>query len=450
MAEFSLQEVLASTGGTASSNRNISFGGVSTDTRTIQPGSLFIALVGENFDGHDYLESAVAKGATGVVVSCSDGFFPDNVVVVLVRDTRRAFQDIARHYRQRFSIPVIAITGSNGKTTTKDMTAAVLSSKLQTLKTEANFNNEIGLPQTLLRLDSSHQVAVVEMGMRGKGEISELAAIALPSIGVITTVGETHVELLGSVEAIAAAKAELVEAIAPAGTIILNGDNPQVRAMAGKTCAKVVFFGLENADVYATNIKTTEEGLTFECCWPHTCFTVKMAAFGRHNVYNALAAIAIGRELGLTPGDICQGLLTFAPDAMRLHVQTINKYRVINDTYNASPLSMTASLDALKDIADGRTIAVLGDMLELGSIGVAAHRQVGEKLIENQIDFVVTVGELAKHIAFTVSDAGRYAKSCTDHESARQVLKLLLQPGDTVLLKGSRGMKMEQLLDVFS
>lgn len=451
MAEFSLQEVLAATGGTASGNSNVTFCGISTDTRTIQPGNLFIALSGENFDGHSYLDSAVAKGATGVVVSRSDVEIPDNAVVVTVPNTLRALQDIARYHRQRFTIPVIAITGSNGKTTTKDMTAAVLSSKLHVLKTEANYNNEIGLPQTLLRLDSSHQVAVVEMGMRGKGEISDLAAIALPSIGVVTTVGETHVELLGSVEAIAAAKAELVESIPPTGTIILNGDNPQVRAMAEKTSVKVVFFGLENADIYATNIKKAEQGLTFDCCWPQkTCFSVDLPAFGRHNVYNALAAIAIGKEVGLTASEICQGLSTFTPDAMRLHVQTIGKYRVINDTYNASPLSMAASIDALKDIADGRTIAVLGDMLELGSIGVAAHRKIGEKLIEKQIDLVVTVGELARHIGLAVIEADRCAKSYTDHEDARQALKLLLQPGDTILLKGSRGMKMEQLLDAFS
>ena len=449
MAEFSLREVVVATGGVASGEMNIQFCAVSTDTRTIQPGSLFIALTGERFDGYDYIDNAIEKGATGVIVSR----MIDNpgVISIIVRDTKRALQDLACYHRQRYDIPVIGITGSNGKTTTKDMTAAVLAARLRTLKTEANFNNEIGLPQTLLRLDSSHQVAVVEMGMRGKGEIRELAAIALPSLAVITTVGETHIELLGSVENIAKAKAELVESIAANGTVVLNSDNPHVRAMAAKTSAKVVFFGLHDADITACNIETNESGMTFDCCHQQVCFPVTLATFGKHNIYNALAAITVGLELGLTTDEVAQGIATFVPDAMRLHVEESNRFRLINDSYNASPLSMIASIEALRDIAaGGRTVAVLGDMLELGNIAVEAHRRIGKKLLESKVDVVVTVGDLAKNIEAEVLAGGGMAVPCENHEAARKVLLELLQPGDTILLKGSRSMKMEKLLDVFN
>lgn len=449
MAEFNLEEVLAATGGSPGAKSDVKFSGVSTDTRTIKPGNIFIALAGEKFDGHDYVDAAIEKGATAIVVSRSVQV-PAGIAAITVNDTKRALQDLARFHRKRFMIPVIGITGSNGKTTTKDMTASVLAARFNTLKTEANFNNEIGLPQTLLRLDAGHQAAVVEMGMRGKGEISELASIALPTLGVVTTVGETHIELLGSVENIAAAKAELVEAIQAGGTVILNGDNQYVREMAAKTQAKAVFFGMQNADISAGNILTTDKGITFDCHCGEQCFRVDLATFGRHNVYNALAAIAVGYELGLTPDEIRRGIAAFKPDAMRLHVETIGHFRVINDSYNASPLSMAASIDALREIAAGRTVAVLGDMLELGEFAVEAHRKIGEKLIEKEINIVVTVGELAGEIAQIAAAAGRKAFACDDHDAARKVLLQILQPGDTVLLKGSRGMKMEKLLDIFA
>lgn len=449
MAKFLLKEVLSATGGNSSGDPMISFNSISTDTRTIQPGSLFIALLGEKFDGHHYIEDAVKNGAVGVIISRKDITVPNGTIDITVADTKRAFQDLARFHRQRFSVPLIAITGSNGKTTTKDMTAAVLSSRLSVLKTLANFNNEIGLPQTLLNLRSDHQAAVVEMGMRGKGEIQVLADIALPTIGVVTTVSETHIELLGSVENIADAKAELVSSIPDSGTVILNGDNILVREMAKKTHAKIVFFGMNDADITATDIVQTEAGISFDCCWKTQRFRVNLATFGRHNIYNALAAIAVGRELGLTPNEICSGIALFAADDMRMHVQTIGKYRVINDAYNASPLSMAAAIDVLKDIGTGRTVAVLGDMLELGDLAPEAHRKIGEKLVDRHIDLVLTVGRLSEYIIQTTQTAGIPAIACNNHEAARQALRELLQPGDTVLLKGSRGMKMEQLLDVF-
>ena len=298
MADFSLTEVLKATGGRlAGTFGGKLFKGVSTDTRTIQPGSLFIALAGERFDGHEFAAQAAAKGAAGVIVSRPVDV-PAGIAVIEVQNTRTALQDLARFHRQRYTIPVVAVTGSNGKTTTKDMVAAVLASRFNVLKTEANFNNEIGLPLTLLKLAPSHDVAVVEMGMRARGEIQELTKIALPTVGVVTNVGETHLELLGSIENIAAAKAELVEAIAQDDLVVLNADDPRVCAMQQKTQGRVVLYGMnKGAFVWADNIRTGEAGeliTEFDCCSPRGSFHVVLPTIGLHNVYNALAAIAVG------------------------------------------------------------------------------------------------------------------------------------------------------------
>ncbi len=452
MAEFTVSQVLEATGGalTGVAPRSV-FKGVSTDTRTIKRGNLFVALKGENFDGHDFLLRAVENGAAGVVVSSREAYVPEKTATILVPDTLAALQDLARYHRRRFILPVIGITGSNGKTTTKDMTAAVLSGRLRVLKTQANYNNDIGLPQTLLGLAADHQAAVVEMGMRARGEISRLAAIAAPTVAVITNVGETHVEVLGSVENIAAAKSELVEAIAAGGLVILNADIPLVRAMRAQTAARVVLYGLEpDADVRAENIAAGERDTAFDCVHPGGTFPVTLPAVGKHNVYNALAAITVGLELGLSPGEINAGLATFQASAMRLAIETLGPYTVINDAYNASPLSMQAAIDTLGMVARGRKVAVLGDMLELGEYAASAHSRVGEQLADSGVQVVVTVGEQARHIAAAALEGGvKVAVACAGHDEATEALRKLLRSGDTVLVKGSRGMKMEKMLAVF-
>ena len=455
MADFTLPEVLKATGGRlAAASGGKLFRGISTDTRKLQPGSLFIALVGERFDGHDFIAQAVAKGAAGVIAG-RPVQVPDNVAVIEVADTLAALQALARFHRQRFLIPVIAVTGSNGKTTTKDMLAAVLSSRFNVLKTEANFNNEIGLPLTLLKLEASHEAAVVEMGMRARGEICQLTEIALPTVGVVTNVGETHMEILGSVENIAMAKAELVEAITHNDLVVLNADDPHVRAMETKTEAKVVFYGLQpEAVVRAENISNSgnDELVTkFDCCSPRGSFPVVLHTVGIHNVYNALAAIATGWELGLKPAELQAGIGSFVPGAMRLEVKRYGEYTVINDVYNASPLSMAAALDTLAAMTRGRKIAVLGDMLELGEAAKEAHRRIGRQAAAVGIDIVLTVGELAKHIADAACEDGvKIAQAFAGHQEATLVLRGLLQPGDYILLKGSRGMKMETMLEAFN
>lgn len=459
MAEFTIEEISQAVGDNLGRidqrAATVRFTGVSTDTRSIQPGDLFVALVGEKFDGHDFIAQAVQKGAAGVLVSKSViPALAENMpgAVVTVQDTLLALQQLASFHRSRYSIPVIAVTGSNGKTTTKDMTAAVLSRKYKVLKTEANYNNEIGLPLTLLQLTPAHEAAVVEMGMRGLGEIKELAAIALPDRGIVTNVGETHLELLGSIENIAAAKSELVESIPAGGVVVLNGDNQYVRQMSERSKAKALTYGLTpDSDIWADNINTYENRETvFTCHCLQDIFPVAVPAVGRHNVYNALAAIAMGISLGLNCQEIREGLATFQASGMRFHIEKKADYTLINDAYNASPMSMAAAIATLAEIAGGRKVAVLGDMLELGSIAEEAHRHVGELLVQHKVDIVITVGELAGNIAAAAHDGGvKTVVACENHAQAKEKLQKLLVSNDTILIKGSRGMKMENIVEIF-
>ena len=452
MASFTVAEVLAATQAVLDGAVfQETFSGVSTDTRTLEPGNLFVALSGDRFDGHRFLKQAVKAGAFGVLIgrTATVQDVPAGITVFRATDTLEAFQGLAKFHRQRYTIPVIAITGSNGKTTTKDLTAAILASRWRVLKTEANYNNEIGLPKTLLSLDSVHQAAVVEMGMRGAGQIRALCEIAAPTIGIITNVSETHIELLGSLENIARAKRELVESIPASGTVILNADNSYVLAMREQAVGHIVTYGLGlDADVRAEQIEPGQETTKFVCHTQQGVFAVDLPAIGRHNVYNALAAIAAGLAMGLVPQEIQAGISSFATTAMRLYKIAVGGYTILNDTYNASPASMAAAIDALGSIAVGRRVAVLADMLELGDIAVSAHRQIGEKLANEKIDVLVTVGDLAQHIAAAAKEKGLVvAVACTDHAAAQRELNRLLKPGDTILVKGSRGMKMEQIVE---
>lgn len=451
MADFTAAEVCAATKGLSRGGvEGDRFQGVCTDTRTVQPGNLFIALTGERFDGHEFIKQAIEKGAAGVVISKQEMVLPEGIAVIVVENTLKALQDLAQFNRRRFQIPVIAITGSNGKTTTKDLTAAILASKLRVLKTEANFNNEIGLPRTLLNMTSEHQVAVVEMGMRGPGEIDELTKIAEPTAGIVTNVGETHIELLGSLDNIAAAKAELVEAVPPEGFVALNADNEYVQAMSSKAAGRVILYGIkESCQVQAYQIETEGLHTSFMCRCHGVTFPLSLPMVGLHNVYNTLAAVAVAWELGLRADDIQTGLAHFQPSSMRQQIERVGEYVIINDAYNASPLSMAGAITTLQQVAAGRSIAVLGDMLELGEVAVEAHRRIGQTAGQCGVDAIVTVGPLAAHIAAAAREAGvKEALSYQKHEEAGAALQRMLKPGDTILLKGSRGMKMEKILEM--
>lgn len=451
MAGFTCEEIILATQGCLLvKGLEKSFTGVSTDTRKIRPGELFIPLVGEKYDGHDFIEQAVKNGASGIVISRKDIKVREGVTIFSVKDTLKALQDLARFHRLRFSIPVIAITGSNGKTTTKDMTAAILASRFHVLKTQGNFNNEVGLPLTLLQLDDSHDAAVVEMGMRGLGQIKELADIAMPTIAVVTNVSETHIELLGTLENIATAKGELVEAISQDGVVILNADNSYVARMKDKAKGSVVLYGLHQGLVIAKDIHVNDAALDFTCTTPEWTFKVHIPTVGEHNVYNALAGICVGRALGVTPQEVNEGLASFNGGNMRLQVEKIGDYTVINDAYNASPASMIAAIDALVQVAKDRKIVVLGDMLELGHVALEAHRRVGQKVADSKVDILVTVGQLSAHIVEAAAESGMTSVfACKTHEEAQMTLKKLILPGDTLLIKGSRGMKMENMLNLF-
>ena len=436
------------------------FTDIVTDTRKIVPGALFVALKGERFNGEDFAAQAVEQGAAGVLVGSEYKQQPGEFGATLIKavdDTQLAYQQMAAFWRRKFDIPVIAITGSNGKTTTKDMTAAVLSARFPVLKTQGNFNNEIGMPYTLLQLNDMHRAAVVEIGMRGLGQIAALAPFAAPEIGIVTNVGETHIELLGSIENIAKAKAELVEAIPAGGTVILNNDNPYTAAMKDKAKAgvRIVTFGIDNdADIKAAAL-ISHAGKTFFQCRIGREGEQKQLSIpmlGRHNVSNALAAVAAGHVLGLTAEQIAEGLESLEMTGMRFECKRIGAYNIINDAYNASPMSMEASLTTLKEIAADkgkRSIAVLGDMLELGHVAVAAHQKVGQQAAAAGVCGLITLGEMGREIARGAREAGLEAVYSFDtHEEAAAKLRELLQPEDTILFKGSRGMKMETIIDL--
>ncbi|MBO8168064.1 MAG: UDP-N-acetylmuramoyl-tripeptide--D-alanyl-D-alanine ligase [Thermoanaerobacteraceae bacterium] len=429
---------------------DVHVGGISIDTRTLNAGDLFFALRGER-DGHDFLSNAYEKGASGAVVSRLHQDLP--LPQIVVADTLAALQILAKKHRLKFNIPVVAITGSNGKTTTKDMVAAVLSTQYQTLKNYGNFNNEIGLPLTLLKLNHSHQAVVVEMAMRGRGQIAQLVEIARPDFGIITNIGSTHIELLGSIKNIAEAKGELLEGLPYTGVAILNGDDSWCRRLGKKFTGETIYYGLEAGnDVRAVNIE--QKG------W-ETHFTVhglgdnslryELPLPGLHNVQNALAALTVGYRLGISPVLLRQGLQNVSLSAMRLEVGTgINGSRIINDAYNANPASMAASLQILKEIAAGRAIAVLGDMFELGDYAEQGHREIGRKVADLGVDYLVTVGDLASLIgkeAVVRGMADWRVWHYENMEEAAKALKELLRENDTVLIKGSRGMEMEKIAD---
>ncbi|MBR1976238.1 MAG: UDP-N-acetylmuramoyl-tripeptide--D-alanyl-D-alanine ligase [Phascolarctobacterium sp.] len=437
--------------------KNVEFTGLTTDSRAVKAGELFVAFSGETFDGHNYCAKAVELGATGVLVSKDVEDLPEDVAVFKVPNTLKAFQEIARAYRRSFTdLKVFAITGSNGKTSTKDLLAACLGAKYNVVKTQGNFNNEIGLPKTLLNITADTDIAVVEMGMRGLGQIAELCEIAEPDSGLISNVGETHMELLGSMENIGKAKGEIVENLPANGFAVLNGDNEYVVAAAGKTKAKVVFFGLSEAcDYRGSDIVTTGLGTTFTCTEKATgkAVQVKLQLIGEHNVYNALSAIAGAACYGVTLEESVKALATARLTGSRQEIIYIGDITFINDAYNASPASMEAALktlaEAKKAAKNARTIAVLADMLELGAISEDGHRRVGKWAVENGTDFILTYGDEAAYIADEAKKLGGNVQHCADRHEAANVLRTIANAGDIILLKGSHSMQVDKMLELF-
>lgn len=414
---------------------------ISTDSREIDGTTLFIALKGERFDANDFVPDVLSKGAKAVVCSKYEG---NDERVILVEDTGKALLDISAGYRQNFNIPFVALTGSVGKTTTKGMIYAVLSEKFNTLRTEGNLNNEIGVPKTLFRLENSHEAAVIEMGMNHFGEISRLSKAVCPDIGVITNVGTAHIENLGSRNGILKAKSEILDGMKAGSPLVINGDSDILNKVQADDY-KVIRFGLDGDDVTAENIDPSSLGSGFTVKYKNESARAFVPSQGIHNVYNGLCAVAVGLLLGMTLEECVKGLRNFAPEGMRQKITSVKGMTFIEDCYNANLDSMCAALETLKSLKIKRTVAVLGDMLELGDFSKEAHRRVGEKASETECALVVTFGEAAEDISKTFVENGGVAKAFQDKTELTDYLRENLKEGDTVLFKGSRGMKMEEI-----
>lgn len=426
---------------------------VETDSRTVHPGSLFVPLVGERFDGHAYINSALEAGAAGCFTARERESYLPGKFYIKVASPLRALRDLAAYYRAKFPIPLVGITGSVGKTTTKDMVAAVLGTKYKVLKTEGNMNSREGMPLTLLRLDSRHEIAVIEMGMSQAGEIDYLSSIAKPDVAVITNIGDAHIENLGSRENILKAKCEMFAHIKPGGVAVLNGDDELLAALKGTLPFETVFYGHEeNADYCAKDV-ISGEGSSIRCTavTPQGEYPIEIPALGQHMVYPALIAAAVGARFGLTREQIVKGILQFEPTKMRMNVlQRGQNITILNDTYNANPQSMRAAIGVLSDSKSSFKMAVLGDMFELGSLAPVLHAGVGEYLGKAGIHCLVAVGELSEHMAQAAEKAGvPMVFRCPDKGAAIPVLKDNVRPDSTILVKASRGMAMEELVDYF-
>jgi UDP-N-acetylmuramoyl-tripeptide--D-alanyl-D-alanine ligase len=425
---------------------------LSTDSRTIKPGELFVALHGENFEGHDFVEAAAKAGATGALVDLNwMGNVPNGFVLIRAPDTLQAYQAVAANYRRSLALKVLAITGSNGKTSTKDFAASVLARKFRVTKTEGNFNNHVGLPRTILEATSEDEVGVWEIGMNHPGEIAALSKIAAPDAAIITNIGVAHIEFMGSREAIAAEKGALAEAIAPHGTVVLNTDDPFSEAIAARTRAKVIFAGTTGGTVRAIEIRQSAEGSEFTIVeGAHRC-RAQLPVAGSHMVQNALLAVAAGRAFGLSIEECAAGLAAAPLTKARLQIKEIGGVQFLDDSYNATPDSMKAALRTLVELnTDGKRIAVLGEMRELGTESEHGHREVGETAATLGVNQLITIGDVAELIAEGARSAGLDKVSSTRSTTeAATLLGEIAEPGDLVLIKGSRAARTEEVIDKF-
>ena len=421
---------------------------ISSDSRALKPGDLFIAIRGDKFDGHDFLADAARLGAIGAIVETETPGLPPSFALIVVADAVRALQSLATAYRATLRLTSVCITGSNGKTSTKDLCAAVLAQRFSVTRTLGNLNNHLGVPFSVLRADSTHDVGIFEIGMNHAGETAPLAAIARPDIAIITNIGVAHIEFLGTREAIALEKGMLAEAVGENGTVILNADDDFTPGIAKRTRARVITAGLQGGDVRATDLEQLSEGIRFRLHATGQCVEAELPVPGEHMVRNALLACAAGISLGLPLSECAAGLRALKLTAGRLTQKTIRGIRVLDDTYNANPDSMSAALITLARMpVEGRRIAVLGGMGELGAESERGHRSVGEVAGREKIGCVITVGETARWIADAAESSGVSSVIRTaDAEEATLTLRGIAQPGDTVLVKASRSARLERIV----
>jgi len=450
MERLGLEEVIQACGATPYNCDAVKqVTGITTDSRKLQPGDMFVALKGEKFDGHEYAQAAISNGAA-VVLSQQE--LDSTVPYLKVKDTLSALHDLAKFYKSKFNIPFVAVTGSSGKTTTKDMLASVLSEKFRVLKTEGNYNNAIGLPLTLFRLEKGHEIGVLEMGMNSLGEIELLADIVRPDAGVITNVGTAHIENLKSRENILKAKTEMFTYFNEKNTAVVNGDNDMLQKLDNMPY-KIIRYGLESQNhCRAENIvEKGEAGTDFEVLYQGERAAYHVPMPGIHNVYNALSAICIGMLYGLSQEQINAGLAKFKPSKMRMEIfQGKFNTKVINDAYNANPDSMMAAINVIAGMESaGRRVCILGDMFELGEFAEEGHQKVGRFAVQNKVDVILAVGKMASETIKGASMSGNnQLLYCFDsNEEVIDSLQGIIKEKDTILIKGSRGMHMESIVE---
>ncbi|MGB8833343.1 MAG: UDP-N-acetylmuramoyl-tripeptide--D-alanyl-D-alanine ligase [Candidatus Sulfotelmatobacter sp.] len=426
--------------------------GYSIDSRTVGTGQLFFAVKGERLDGHDYVKQALEKGAAAAVVRRDQvGRFQGKANLLAVDDTLTALQTLATAVRRLWGKPLIAVTGSAGKTTTKEAIAHVLGSRFRVLKSEGNFNNHFGLPLMLLKLEPEHDLAVIEMGMSHAGEIRALGKIAQPEIGVVTNVAAVHLEFFDSLAGIARAKYELIESLPASGTAVLNADDEYVSQFGRDFKGRVVMYGTRaSADIRAENIKGRgAEGVEFDVVIENVRERAALPLVGEHNVLNALAAVAVGVECGIKPGQAVEALATMKSAEKRGQVLQLGNITVINDCYNSNPKALEAMVDALSAMPGKRRIVVAGEMLELGPAGEELHAKAGRHLADKKIDLLLGVRGLAQAMVDAAKRSGVPAEFATSSEAAGEWLAREARDGDVILLKASRGVKLEKALDAW-
>src|SRR5258705_4640268 len=453
MNRLSITEIAEFAGAAVSSGRgNVSIDKISTDSRTLKPGEFFVALRGENFDAHNFVESVAKAGAAGAIVDSNwTGKIPENFALVRTEDTLQAYQNLAANYRKSLPLKVVAITGSNGKTSTKDFTAAILGRRFRVKKTEGNFNNHVGLPRTMLEATSADEVAVWEIGMNHPGEVAMLATLAAPDAAIITNIGVAHIEFMGSREAIAAEKGALAEAVGTEGTVILNADDPFTKGIATRARGKVILAGTAAGTIRASEINQSGSGTDFTILeGAHRC-RAQLPVPGLHMVQNALLAVAAGRVFGLSLEECAAGLVTAPLTKARLQVKEIHGVQFLDDSYNANPDSMKAALRTLVELdADGKRIAVLGEMRELGGESESGHREVGETAAALKVDHLIAIANVAATIAEAAKQAGlENSSTVASTAEAAELLAELAAPGDLVLIKGSRLARTQQVIEPF-
>jgi UDP-N-acetylmuramoyl-tripeptide--D-alanyl-D-alanine ligase len=427
---------------------------VCTDSRQVHAGDLFFALAGERFDGHTFLSEAGRRGVAAVVAERRK--LPpefDACPVIVVDNTRRALGRVGAAYRHEFDLPVIAVGGSNGKTTTKELIASVLRQKMDALWSEASFNNDIGVPLTLLRLERSHQAAVLEAGTNHPGELTPLLKMMSPRFGVLTNIAREHLEFFHDLVGVAREEGAIAECLPSDGVLFLNGDNPWSEIIARRTRARVVLAGLDRSnDCAARDVRVDENGSAFlvECRYPGLEGEYRIRLLGRHQVINALLAFAVGAEMGLSREEIQRGLLACPPAKMRLQMSNPGGILVLDDSYNANADSMLAALQTLRELpCAGRRVAVLGDMAEQGDCSRAAHFEVGRRAATARLDQLFAIGRRGCEIAAAARDRGlKSVVEIAEVERAAQAVKEFARPGDVVLVKASRSMRLERITEV--